>query len=63
MITEDQTAIVEFLASPSTHGGVTVEEGCVTIAGQFADESERRIAIALSKTVPGTRMVSIAAGE
>ena len=42
---------------------VTVEEGCVTLAGPFADESERRIAIALSKTVPGTRMVSIAAGE
>nr|EJI98321.1 CBS domain pair family protein [Rhodococcus sp. JVH1] len=42
---------------------VTVEEGCVTIAGQFADESERRIAIALSKTVPGTRIVSVAAGE
>ncbi|MFD9669037.1 HPP family protein [Rhodococcus sp. NPDC059968] len=42
---------------------VTVVEGCVTIAGPFADESERRIAIALSKTVPGTRVVSIAAED
>ena len=25
MITQDQTAVIDFLASPSTHGGVSVE--------------------------------------
>ncbi len=25
MITEDQTAVIDFLAAPSTHGGATVE--------------------------------------
>ncbi|MGO4614147.1 CBS domain-containing protein [Nocardia sp. 2YAB30] len=39
---------------------VTVDEGDATISGRFADESERRLAIALTRTVPGTRTVTIA---
>ncbi|MEU2039015.1 CBS domain-containing protein [Nocardia niwae] len=40
---------------------VTVEEGDASISGRFTDESERRIAIALIRTVPGIRTVTIAA--
>ncbi|WP_280315392.1 CBS domain-containing protein [Nocardia abscessus] len=39
---------------------VTVDDGDVTISGRFADESERRIAIALTRTVPGIRTATIA---
>ncbi|WP_433761441.1 CBS domain-containing protein [Nocardia sp. CA-135398] len=39
---------------------VTADEGHATISGRFADESERRIAIALTRTVPGIRIVTIA---
>ncbi|WP_327116108.1 CBS domain-containing protein [Nocardia sp. NBC_01730] len=39
---------------------VTVHEGDATLSGRFADESERRIAIALTRTVPGIRTASIA---
>jgi CBS domain-containing protein len=39
---------------------VAVNEGRVTITGAFSDESERRIAIALANTVPGTRTASTA---
>lgn len=39
---------------------VTVDDGDATISGRFADESERRIAIALTRTVPGIRTASIA---
>ncbi|MEU2041023.1 CBS domain-containing protein [Nocardia niwae] len=39
---------------------VSVEDGDATISGRFADESERRIAIALARTVPGIRTASIA---
>lgn len=39
---------------------VTVDDGEATISGRFADESERRIAIALTRTVPGIRTASIA---
>lgn len=38
-----------------------VSGGRVTIRGLFADESERRIAIALARTVPGTRSATTAA--
>jgi CBS domain-containing protein len=37
---------------------VAVEEGDATISGRFADESERRIAIALTRTVPGIRIAT-----
>ncbi|WP_433715619.1 CBS domain-containing protein [Nocardia sp. CA-084685] len=39
---------------------VTVDEGDATISGRFADESERRITVALTRTVPGIRTVTIA---
>ncbi|MFE3254154.1 CBS domain-containing protein [Nocardia sp. NPDC059091] len=39
---------------------VTVREADATISGRFADESERRIAIALTRTVPGIRTATIA---
>lgn len=39
---------------------VTVVEGDATISGGFADESERRIAMALTRTVPGIRTATIA---
>ncbi|WP_040867017.1 CBS domain-containing protein [Nocardia exalbida] len=42
---------------------VTVEEGDATVSGRFADESERRIALALTRTVPGIRAVTVAAGR
>ena len=39
---------------------VTVCAGAATISGRFADESERRIAVALARTVPGIRTATIA---
>lgn len=39
---------------------VTVREGAATIFGRFLDESERRIALALVRTVPGVRTATIA---
>ncbi|ULE31523.1 CBS domain-containing protein [Mycobacterium sp. IDR2000157661] len=36
-----------------------VREGSVTVAGRFDDESERRIATALARMVPGIREVQI----
>ncbi|MFR9771274.1 CBS domain-containing protein [Nocardia sp. SC052] len=39
---------------------VTVDDGDATVYGRFADESERRIAVALTRTVPGIRTASIA---
>ncbi|MGV9544254.1 CBS domain-containing protein [Nocardia beijingensis] len=39
---------------------VTVDDGDATVSGRFADESERRIALALTRTVPGIRTASIA---
>ncbi|MFI6774788.1 HPP family protein [Nocardia sp. NPDC050412] len=39
---------------------VTVDEGDATISGRFADESERRITVALTRTVPGIRTAIIA---
>ncbi|MFE7742615.1 CBS domain-containing protein [Nocardia sp. NPDC057455] len=39
---------------------VLVHEGDATVSGRFADESERRIAIALTRTVPGVRTATIA---
>ncbi len=48
MITEDQTAIVEFLASPSTHGGLTVDRvdthaSCIFLAGTRAYKLKRAV--------------------
>lgn len=37
----------------------TAAEGTVTVAGDFADASERRIATALARTVPGVREVTL----
>jgi Mg/Co/Ni transporter MgtE len=42
---------------------VTVEDGDATVSGRFADESERRIALALTRTVPGIRAVTVATGR
>ncbi|MFF7941527.1 HPP family protein [Nocardia gamkensis] len=39
---------------------VTVEEGDASVSGRFADESERRIALALIRTVPGIHTATIA---
>ena len=39
-----------------------VREGSVVLAGRFDDESERRIAQALARTVPAVREVRIGAG-
>nr|WP_067470262.1 CBS domain-containing protein [Nocardia amamiensis] len=39
---------------------VTVDDGDASVSGRFADESERRIAIALTRTVPGIRTATIA---
>ncbi|MGY1947691.1 CBS domain-containing protein [Nocardia asiatica] len=39
----------------------TARDGTVTITGVFADASERRIAIALARTVPGVREVTLTA--
>ena len=36
-----------------------MRQGDVTLAGRFDDDSERRIAVALARTVPGARDVSI----
>lgn len=38
-----------------------VQQGEVTVAGRFDDDSERRIAVALARMVPGTREVRIGA--
>lgn len=38
-----------------------VQQGTVTVAGRFDDESERRIAVALARMVPGARDVRIGA--
>ena len=48
MITEDQTAIVEFLASASTHGGQTVDcidthASCIFLAGPRAYKLKRAV--------------------
>ena len=48
MITEDQTAVVAFLASPSTHGGAAVERidthaSVVFLAGQHAWKLKRAV--------------------
>jgi aminoglycoside phosphotransferase family enzyme/predicted kinase len=48
MITEDQTAIVEFLTSPATHGGVTVDRvdthaSCIFLAGPRAYKLKRAV--------------------
>jgi uncharacterized protein len=48
MITEDQTAIVEFLASPSTHGGLSVDRvdthaSCIFLAGPRAYKLKRAV--------------------
>ncbi|MFE7799568.1 CBS domain-containing protein [Nocardia sp. NPDC057440] len=42
---------------------VTVHEGEATISGRFADESERRITIALTRTVPGIRTATTPAAS
>jgi CBS domain-containing protein len=42
---------------------VGVRDGGVIIDGSFADESERRIAMALARTVPGVRTAAIAAAS
>lgn len=39
---------------------VTVDEGHASISGRFADESERRIAVALTHTVPGIHTATTA---
>lgn len=36
-----------------------VRDGCVTLTGQFDDDADRRIAAALTRTVPGYREVRI----
>jgi aminoglycoside phosphotransferase family enzyme/predicted kinase len=48
MITEDQTAVVEFLAAPSTHGGASVERidthaSIVFLAGERAYKLKRAV--------------------
>ncbi len=40
-----------------------VRDGRVTVAGRFDDESERRIAVALARIVPGAREVRIGAAR
>ncbi len=51
-----QNLLDEYAGARRWH--VTVEEGDATISGRFADESERRIAIALTRTVPGIRIAT-----
>lgn len=48
MITQDQTAVIDFLASPSTHGGVSVERiethtAMVFLAGTRAYKLKRAV--------------------
>src|SRR5215218_5136958 len=48
MITEDQTAVVQFLAAPSTHGGASVERidthtSIVFLAGSRAYKLKRAV--------------------
>ena len=48
MITEDQTAVIDFLAAPSTHGGATVERidthaSIVFLAGERAYKLKRAV--------------------
>ena len=48
MITEDQTAVIDFLASPSTHGGANVERidthtAIVFLAGARAYKLKRAV--------------------
>ena len=38
-----------------------MRQGHVTLAGRFDDDTERRIAVALARTVPGARDVRIGA--
>lgn len=40
-----------------------VREGSVTMGGRFDDESERRIADALARTIPGIREVRLGARD
>ncbi|GGN81433.1 CBS domain-containing protein [Nocardia rhizosphaerihabitans] len=41
----------------------TAREGTVTVTGDFADASERRIATALARTVPGVRDVTLTTAD
>jgi aminoglycoside phosphotransferase family enzyme len=48
MITEDQTAVIDFLAAPSTHGGASVERidthaSIVFLAGERAYKLKRAV--------------------
>ncbi|MEU1546180.1 CBS domain-containing protein [Nocardia sp. NPDC005745] len=66
MLTPDDALAADAQNVVDQHTGVrrwhvTVEEGNAGISGRFTDESERRIAIALIRTVPGIRAVTIAA--
>ncbi|MET8778019.1 CBS domain-containing protein [Nocardia sp. NPDC004654] len=65
MLTPDDTLAAEAQNRLDQYTGarrwrVTVDEADATICGRFADESERRIAIALTRTVPGIRTATIA---
>ncbi|WP_433633804.1 CBS domain-containing protein [Nocardia sp. CA-120079] len=63
MLEPDERTAVEIQKRLDDYTGnrrwrATVDEGRVTLTGRFADESERRVAIALANTVSGTRAVS-----
>ncbi|WP_433683559.1 CBS domain-containing protein [Nocardia sp. CA-119907] len=55
---EAQNLLDQYTGTRRWH--VTLDEGDATIRGRFADESERRIATALTRTVPGIRTTTIA---
>ena len=65
LLTPDDTLAAEAQSRLDQYAGagrwhVAVANGHLGVSGRFADESERRIAIALARTVPGVRTATIA---
>lgn len=65
LLTPDDTLAAEAQNRLDQYAGagrwhVAVANGHLGVSGRFADESERRIAIALARTVPGVRTATIA---
>lgn len=50
-------ALLDDYAGSRRHWDVAVDKGAVTISGEFADDAERFVVIALARTVPGVTSV------
>ena len=53
VITANIRALLDDYAGSRRHWDVEVADGAVTISGEFADEAERAIVVALARTVAG----------